>query len=153
MVPPPTLSHSLVVSRLIGLLGQYMAKYPNRCALFVPRAPVWTVADTYLEPDLFLISTRRLKHTDPSGFGFRTADLVVEVLSPSTAVYDRTAKADTYAALGVRELWLADLEARTIEQRILRRHTWRVVGVFARRQTVKARVFSNLAIATDKVFM
>jgi len=36
------------------------------------------------------------------------ADLVVEVISPGSAIYDRNTKADTYGALGVRELWLVD---------------------------------------------
>ena len=37
-----------------------------------------------------------------------TADLVIEVISPGSAIYDRNTKADTYAALGVKELWLVD---------------------------------------------
>src|SRR5439155_1298921 len=79
----------------------------NDCVLFVPRSAIWTSAGTYLEPDLFLVSTERLREM---GEGPRTtADLVVEISSPGSAVYDRTAKADTYAALGVRELWLVDL--------------------------------------------
>ena len=40
------------------------------------------------------------------GNRWTSADIVFEVLSRSTANYDRTTKADTYLALGVRELWL-----------------------------------------------
>lgn len=46
-----------------------------------------------------------------------TADIVFEYASKSTAVYDRTTKADTYLALGVRELWIVDSSSRTIEVR------------------------------------
>ncbi len=114
MVPPPTLAHDTVVSRLNMIFAAYLLAHPERGTLFVPRAAVWIPADTWLEPDLFLVSAERLREDDASA-----ADLVVEVSSTSTAVYDRTAKADTYAALGVREQWLLDMERRTIERRVL----------------------------------
>jgi Uma2 family endonuclease len=41
-------------------------------------------------------------------------DLVVEVLSPSTRVNDLGVKRDLYMRSGVRELWLADPDARTV---------------------------------------
>ena len=68
------------------------------------------------------VSAERLQSTDPGRL--TTADLVVEVLSPSTAMYDRTTKADTYAALKVGELWLIDTSKKTIEQRVLGPAGW-----------------------------
>jgi Uma2 family endonuclease len=150
MVPPPSGSHSLVVSHLVAIFGQYTTNHPRGCMLFVPRAPVWTAADTYLEPDVFLISARHLKMMDVDHL--TTADLVVEVMSPGSAIYDRTAKADTYAALGVRELWLVDLETQSIEQRRLRGRSWQVVGVFGRRQIVKSSAFRGLEVEVSEVF-
>jgi len=47
-----------------------------------------------------------------------TADLVIEVISPGSAIYDRNTKADTYAALGIMELWLVDESSGLIEVRI-----------------------------------
>jgi Uma2 family endonuclease len=41
-------------------------------------------------------------------------DLVVEVLSPATRVNDLGVKRDLYIRSGVREIWLADPEARTV---------------------------------------
>jgi len=46
-----------------------------------------------------------------------SADIVFEFMSRSTNVYDRTTKADTYLALGVRELWLVDPFNAIIEVR------------------------------------
>jgi Uma2 family endonuclease len=43
-----------------------------------------------------------------------SADIVFEYISKSNAMYDHTTKADTYLALGVRELWLVDPDAVTI---------------------------------------
>ena len=150
MVPPPTGPHHLAASRLVMAFAAYAAAHPERCVLFVPRAPIWTPADTYLEPDLFLVTT---EHLETMGAGnLVMADLVVEILSPSSAMYDRTAKADTYAALGVRELWLVDLEKRAIEQRVLADGRWQVRAPVAGDVPLEAAVFPGLVVAPERVF-
>ena len=45
------------------------------------------------------------------------ADIVVEVISASTGLYDRRTKSDTYRAMGVREMWLVDTDKKQIEVR------------------------------------
>jgi Uma2 family endonuclease len=42
-------------------------------------------------------------------------DLVVEILSPSTAHRDRGVKLERYRHFGVPEYWIADLQAKTVE--------------------------------------
>ena len=42
-------------------------------------------------------------------------DLVIEILSPSTASDDRGIKFETYQKHGVREYWLVDPDAKYIE--------------------------------------
>ncbi len=150
MVPPPTFPHDLAASRLVTTFATYAAAHPERCMVFVSRAAVWTLADTYLEPDLFLVTPERVR--DAVEERLETADLVVEILSPGSAVYDRTAKADTYAALGVRELWLVDLEKRAIEQRVLDGGAWRTVGTWSGEQAVVAEVFPGLRVVPGEVF-
>jgi Uma2 family endonuclease len=151
MVPPPTGPHHVAASRLNMVFAAYAQAHPARCVLFVPRTPIWTPADTYLEPDLFLVAAERLKTVDDAG-RIRVADLVVEIMSPGSAVYDRTAKADTYAALGVSELWLVDLEKQAIEQRVLSEGAWRVVGTFAGPAAVEAATFAGLRVVPTEVF-
>ncbi len=56
-----------------------------------------------------------------------SADIVFEYSSKSTATYDQTTKADTYLALGVRELWLIDFDNIFIEVRNARLHERRPV--------------------------
>ena len=149
MVPPPSRRHADAVSRLLLVFAAYAAAHPDRCQLFVPRAPVWTPADTYLEPDFFLVATERLRQMGDENP--TSADLVVEVLSPSTAVYDRTAKADTYAALGVRELWLVDLETETIEQRILAGGAWQVGPPHAGAASLESAAFPGLRLIPAEI--
>jgi Uma2 family endonuclease len=136
MVPPPDGPHTNAVSLLNWLLTAHLVAHPELGRLFVPRAAIWTSPNTYLEPDLMFVSAEHLKTMDPGHL--TTADLVVEVLSPSTSLYDRTTKADTYAALQIGELWLVDTVKKTIEQRVLGPTGWHQPQVYGLEDTVQA---------------
>src|SRR5215813_5180661 len=116
MTPPPGYKHDNSVSRLNRLISNYLLQSGDKGTLYVPRAAIWTSPNTYLEPDLFYVSAETESRLQPNHR--TTADLVVEVISPGSAIYDRNTKADTYAALGVKELWLVDEVAQTVEVRI-----------------------------------
>jgi Uma2 family endonuclease len=118
MTPPPGSLHNNAVSRLIDLLSDYRTKTGDKGRLYVPRTGIWTRPNTWLEPDLFYLSAETRARLDPDYI--TTADLVVEVISPGSAIYDRNTKADTYAALGVKELWLVDERSGIIEVRVLK---------------------------------
>jgi Uma2 family endonuclease len=117
MTPPPGSTHDSVVSRLIRLLSEFLITSQDEGTLYVPRAAIWTSKNTYLEPDLFYVSQETEARLVPDRR--TTADLVIEVISPGSAIYDRNTKADTYAALEVKELWLVDEVAETVEVRNL----------------------------------
>jgi Uma2 family endonuclease len=67
-----------------------------------------------LQPDILFISAERQAILTARNAG-PAPDLVVEVLSPSTASRDREVKAKRYAKFGVREMWLVDPDAHTME--------------------------------------
>jgi len=120
MTPPPGYLHNNSVSRLIRLLADYLTKSGDQGKLYVPRAGIVRGPNSWLEPDLFYVAADTKALSDPKyPQYFSTADLVIEVISPSSAIYDRNTKADTYAALGVKELWLVDEASRIIELRNL----------------------------------
>jgi Uma2 family endonuclease len=45
----------------------------------------------------------------------RSCPLAVEILSPSSRIYDHEFKRDAYFALGVQQVWLVDQRDMTIE--------------------------------------
>ena len=117
--PLPDAPHNFSSSSLNRLVYRFQDLVGDKGFVFTPRAALWTSPATYVEPDLFYISERTSKQLDLTKPD--RADLVVEIVSPSTAIYDRNTKADTYAALGVRELWLVDPVNEIVEVRTLKR--------------------------------
>jgi len=75
------------------------------------------------------------------------ACLVVEVLSPSTASRDRTTKAAKYAKAGVKEVWLVDAAAQTIE---LRRARGR--RTFKGTEAVTSRAIPGFRLVPSELF-
>ncbi|GHV43340.1 hypothetical protein AGMMS49546_24650 [Spirochaetia bacterium] len=72
--------------------------------------------DTVVEPDLAVIcDASKLDERGCNG----APDLVVEILSPSTAHKDRFVKFHKYLEAGVREYWIVDPGAETVQVHIL----------------------------------
>ena len=150
MSPPPEHTHDRIVTKLIRHLSRHMDATSDKGELLVPRAAIWTSARTYLEPDLFYVSAELAARLDPARR--TTADLVIEVISPGSAIYDRNTKADTYGALGVRELWLVDETAQTIEVRRQTGAGFDEGQLFQQAETVRSEVFPDLQLSAEALF-
>jgi Uma2 family endonuclease len=136
---------------IFGALNRELQLEIHRCGykgtILSARAAVWIDDDTYLEPDLMYLSDE-LKHQIKGGP--RThADIVVEILSPALALYDRKTKSDTYRVLGVREIWLVDPETKEIE---VRSFEIEKTSIYKRSDTLRSAVLSEIQIPVAKIF-
>lgn len=106
VTPAPRRSHQKVVTNLSYYLTDY-AKRTGHGEIFVAPFDVVFSRFDVVEPDVLYISESRLgilTETNVQG----APDLVVEVLSESTAEVDRTTKLKLYARYGVKEYWIID---------------------------------------------
>jgi Uma2 family endonuclease len=116
MTPPPDHPHNRAAANVDEILRKEIRRCRYRGKVYIPRAAVWIDNDTYLEPDLMYVSAALESSMDPRHWTH--ADIVVEVISPSNANYDRKTKADTYRAMsGVCEMWLIDNEKKEVDVR------------------------------------
>ncbi len=151
MVPPPDRPHGSIDARLAASLHGHLISHNVPGEVHHPREPIYT-DDTYVEPDMKYISDELLRRM---GEKRNSADIVFEYASKSTAVYDRTTKADTYLALGVRELWLVDSDARTIEVRYATMHKGKLAWeawVFSSGDSAESRVLAGWKVSVDDLF-
>ena len=154
MVPPPNPPHGYVASRMNRLLMRFIEANSIEGDVLFPPEPIYVRAEgsTYLEPDLMYVSkTLREK----MGTKRTSADIVFEFLSRSTKVYDRTTKADTYLALGVRELWLVDPLNEIIEVRHASKIgeilVWKVF-TYSQGHHAKSQVLEGFEVAVSDFF-
>jgi Uma2 family endonuclease len=94
--------------------------------------------DTVVQPDVLIVAD--LQKLDDRGMR-GSPDWIAEVLSPSTASYDRSTKLSAYERAGVPEVWLIDPTERTVTiYRIADGHYTQPVELELRGQTAIAAV-------------
>jgi Uma2 family endonuclease len=104
-----------------------------------------------VQPDILFISQARSDIIQ--GEEIRGApDLVVEVLSPTTEEKDRTYKRTLYARYGVKEYWLVDPGAQTVEVLTLGERGYHRAGFYQRAERVKSPLLAGLEIPLSEVF-
>ncbi|HVR11836.1 MAG TPA: Uma2 family endonuclease [Thermoanaerobaculia bacterium] len=111
--PAPTLRHQDVALNLAVALVAFVRPRALGKVFMAPLDVLFSQLDV-VEPDVLYVSkanAHRLRERYVEG----APDLAVEVLSPSSARIDRVKKLRLYEKHGVREYWLADPAADTLE--------------------------------------
>ena len=104
-----------------------------------------------VQPDLIFVSSERaLIVNDDNIRG--APDMVVEILSPSTANRDRVLKRALYAEHGVREFWIADTDAKTISVFLLGDAGFELTSIYGEGQTLTSPTLSGFSVDLDDLF-
>jgi Uma2 family endonuclease len=72
------------------------------------------------------------------------------VISPSNRDYGRKTKSDTYLAMGIREMWLVDTNAKEVEVRYFEGNSTKMYGP---NDVVRSMVFPKIEIAISGLFL
>ncbi|HEX2203702.1 MAG TPA: Uma2 family endonuclease [Longimicrobium sp.] len=114
MTPAPRPVHQRVAFQLGYLIETYIQEHDLGGWVIPGPVDVLLAEGDYLEPDLVYVREDRLDTVTKRGVE-GAPDLVVEVLSESTAARDRGIKRQRYAWFGVPEYWVVDVDARQVE--------------------------------------
>ena len=114
MMSPASMNHNRVVRNISRIFDNHLNGHT--CEAFSDGAAVYLTEEDFFIPDVMVVCDPNKVHDD----GIHGApDLVVEILSPSTAKYDRGRKKDIYEKCGVREYWIVSPVEKTVEQYLL----------------------------------
>ena len=151
MVPPPGQPHGDIDAFLNRSLSRHLDASGPPGNIYHPRESIWT-NDTYVEPDMMYVSNElRAKMGDRR----TSSDIVFEYVSRRSAIYDRTTKADTHLALGVRELWLVDAATTSIEVRNASERKGRPVWIkrtYSLGEWAESQVLEGWRVSVDELF-
>ena len=128
MSPPAYSNHNHVKSNVYYVFKTYLRG--NVCIPFGDGEKV--VLDPkkkgdYVIPDFFVLCDRS-KHKRDGVHG--SPDLIAEVLSPATALYDRGLKKDLYQESGVKEYWLIDPDNQSVEVYLLKNGVYTLYAIY-----------------------
>lgn len=112
VTPAPRSWHQVVVKRLVGSLDRYLGANPVGEVLMSPADISWS-PETLVQPDVFVVDLDEARTLDWTQY--QTLLLAVEVLSPSTARYDRFTKRRLYQEVGIPAYWVVEPEQGFVE--------------------------------------
>ena len=143
---PPILKHQAIVRELLLLLG-LIARNTGGTAFTAPTEVYLDVHNVY-EPDvLYLTPDTDCRMEEKRIVG--APELVVEVLSPSTAKYDRQEKYEAYQQYGVSEYWIVDPVHEVVEVWQLEGKRFNRVGAFADNDVFESRPLAVMVNVKD----
>ena len=148
-MPAPNLAHATTIINLIALLLPIVKVMYGR--LYTAPLDVFFQGADPVQPDILVLFPGwegTLASRGPEG----APDLLIEVLSPSNRGHDLLTKRALYARAGVREYWLVDPEARTLEILSLDRDAFHLAVAASGADTPVSPLLGVLPIATDELF-
>jgi Uma2 family endonuclease len=106
MSPAPLTQHQSLSIQIASELFLFVKK-EKLGKVFASPFDVYLDRKNAFQPDICFIGIAKLDLIKKDGL-HGAPDLVIEILSPSTAKYDLNDKKDVYERYGVAELWLVD---------------------------------------------
>lgn len=113
IMPGASILHTLIITRLLKMLGDYLVAHPIGLALTDGAMYDLPNGDLVI-PDGSFVAAGRYDEADlPIRFAL-APDLAIEVMSPSNTDAQMAAKIDAYLGAGVRLVWVIYPERRTV---------------------------------------
>lgn len=149
MSPAPSFQHQQIVARFFRLLYDWVFA---RNLGEVVTGPIDMVLSPHrvMQPDVVFISQERLNIITKVING--PVDLAAEVISLGDRRRDRIEKRDLYEQYGVKEYWLIDPEAHTIEVLHLENGRYQLLTRATPGQTAASKLLSGFEVAAGAIF-
>ena len=145
--PRPALRHAAAASGLGHQLGPpFGGGRGGPGGWHILFEPELHLGDQSVVPDIAGWRRERMPVVPDTAYATLAPDWVCEVLSPSTAQFDREKKLRVYAEHGVRHAWLIDPLARTLDVLRLEGAHWRLIDAHAGGEVVRAEPFEAVPL-------
>jgi len=149
--PSPTPCHQGISIRLALKLASHVLEKDLGMVYCAPIDVYLTETETY-QPDIIFIGKERLSIIEAKRIN-GVPDLVIEILSPSTAYYDLRKKSRVYAREGVREYWIVDPGEQSVEVYQGKEGMFEQIQRAEKEGIIKSAVVEGLAIEIEEIFV
>lgn len=150
LAPSPVTRHQTILRRLSRAIEDFVAENALGQVWFAPLDVVLSDHDV-TQPDILFVSNSRSGIVTEANIQ-GAPDLVVEILSPGTAMHDRGYKQSLYGSHGVREYWLVDPDAETVEVLVEEAQALLLHATHLRGGSLTSPLLAGLVIDLEQVF-
>ncbi|WP_448528016.1 Uma2 family endonuclease [Raineya sp.] len=146
----PNPFHQIISGKLFELLSKHIKEKQLGIAIY---APIDVILDeeNLVVPDLVFIQESRKNIITEKGIEGKP-DLVVEILSPSTARYDRGEKMKLYKKHQIPEYWIIEPKTQVVEIYAFQNGDYDLVEYAMEKGLVKSKILQNLQFEVESIF-
>lgn len=150
MTPSPIPYHQWISKNVLYEMEKFVRE--NKIGgVFGAPCDVHLDDENILQPDILFIAKERLNIIGEKNIQ-GAPDLVVEVLSESTAYRDLVKKKRVYAKFGVKEYWIVDPDEKIAEIFTLREGEFTSTKKYSEKDTLESPLLAGLKIKLADVF-
>lgn len=158
LAPSPLPAHQAVSMQLSIEFGTHLRH--KECEVFAAPVDVFLFQDhrkkwideqvqNWVIPDLLVVCEKnKIGKSKIVG----APDLIIEIISPSTAKIDRLDKRLAYQRAGVKEYWIVDPANQSVEVYLLSNNVLELVNVYTRDENVPVHILQELTIELRNIF-
>lgn len=149
MTPAPNIKHQKVSLLLSQALLNFCQLEDLGTVLCAP-VDVYLTHEDIIQPDLLFVAKEREGIIEPN-YIRGAPDLMVEIVSPASAKRDRSVKRSLYARHGVREYWIVDPDAKTVEVAVWTDGEMKTAQVYPSGSTLQSPLLPGLKIKLSQI--
>lgn len=150
MAPAPIPKHQRISGRLDFALRKFVMEKELGEVFYAP-CDVYLDAENVVQPDILFISKERLNIVGEKNIQ-GAPDLVIEIVSESTAYRDLIRKKRLYSRFGVKEYWIAVPGEELIEVYILKDNAYMFFNTYTKDDTLESPYLIELRIGLRSIF-
>ena len=150
MSPGPSTSHQRISVTLSRVLSTFVVEHKLGTVFHAP-SDVRLSEKDIVQPDLYFIKTER-EHLIGPQYIEGPPDLLIEILSPSSAYYDLKQKKNLYELHKVPEYWIVDPEDHSVEVYLLEDEHYGITTRYTENHTVSAIQIEDFTIPVKAIF-
>jgi Uma2 family endonuclease len=145
----PNAEHQRISRHLSRMMDNFI--FNNKLGeFFTAPLDVYLTDNDLTQPDLIFVSKEKAHIV--KGFIKGVPDLLVEILSPSTAKTDKGDKRKLYQRCGVTEYWIIDPKSQSIEVYVLEGGSYELSSFAQEAGSVESNVLDGFSVAVESIF-
>ncbi|MCR4291807.1 MAG: Uma2 family endonuclease [Candidatus Kuenenia sp.] len=150
MTPSPVTKHQRISGRIEFILRRFVIEN-NIGDVFDAPYDVYLDNENVVQPDILFVSKDRLNIIGEKNIQ-GAPDLIIEIISESSAYRDMVLKKKLYARYGVKEYWIVIPEGKEIEVYFLKDSAYQLYATYSNESVLESPLRKDLKIELKEIF-